>query len=473
MYHHHTQWLKLYGMTCMIDAWKVLNGGFSMTKRMKEHILMTQKKLRKETVETVLTQFDGGLLGLNYTNQRRKYEKMLKSPFQFYRGSAFLFYYDATQIPFAYHTPEDKPTWLQGDLHFENFGAFKNKEGNVVYNTNDFDEGYLGSYLYDVFRMTVSIALYCEELGYDEEDQSKLMRAYLQAYYKQLLAFVDRDELPGSLTFSEGNTTGPVHSVLKGLPQREVNAVLDAITTVGSGERKFQETEGLEHLTSEEREALEQAWPQYIASVQPENKQREGFYKIKDVVKKLGAGTGSIGLLRYYILIDGHKEGDGGDLVLEAKEARTPAPNHFFPYDELFSDDMRHDGKRVITAQKAMQYLEDPYLGYFSLGDHDFYVRENSPYDEAVDPDELTDEKNMESTVEVMGKVTAKAHARADEFQFEHESEEEIVKTIGSEKDGFISQLVTASINYRDQVHDDYLIFSEWCAERFNLPEGK
>ncbi|ASN04658.1 DUF2252 domain-containing protein [Virgibacillus necropolis] len=440
-----------------------------MANEMMEHIVLTRKKLRKETVKTVMKQFDSELLGLDYTNQKRKYKKMLASPFQFYRGSAFLFYYDATQIPFAYHTADDKPTWLQGDLHFENFGAFKNKEGNVVYNTNDFDEGYLGSYFYDVYRMAASIALYSEELGYGEEDQIKLINVYLQAYYKQLLAFVDRDELPGSLTFHEQNTIGPVQMVLKGLPEREVNAVLDAITTVDSGERKFQEKDGLKHLTHKEYNLLKKSWPDYVASIDSDNRQREGFYKIKDVVKKLGAGTGSIGLQRYYILIDGHEDGEDGDLVLEAKEARTPAPNHFFPYDELFSDDSPHHGKRVIIAQKAMQYLVDPYLGYFSIGDHDFYVRENSPYNEGVDPSELMDNEGMESTVELMGKVTAKAHARADEFQFEHESEEEIVKAIGSEYDGFISQLIAASIDYKKQVNKDYRIFSEWCIEEFDL----
>ncbi|WP_404454520.1 DUF2252 domain-containing protein [Virgibacillus necropolis] len=444
-----------------------------MANEMMEHILETRQKLRNETVKTVLTQFDGELLGLDYTNQRRKYRKMLANPFQFYRGSAFLFYYDATEIPFAYHTPYDKPTWLQGDLHFENFGAFKNKEGNVVYNTNDFDEGYLGSYIYDVFRMAVSIALYSEELGYDEEDQTQLIQKYLQAYYQQLLSFVDRSELPGSLTFHEQNTNGPVQTVLKGLPEREVNAVLDAITTVDSGERRFQDTEGLVHLSQEERDALENNWPEYIASIDPDNRQRESFYKIKDVVKKLGAGTGSIGLLRYYILIEGHEDGDSGDLVLEAKEARVPAPNHFFPYDELFSDDVLHHGKRVITAQKAMQYLEDPYLGYFTIDDHEFYVRENSPFDEAVDPNELRQKENMESTVEVMGKVTAKAHARADEFHFEHESEEEIVKAIGTEYDGFTSQLVAASTYYKNQVREDYRIFSEWCEVDFDLSVNK
>ncbi|WP_430790814.1 DUF2252 domain-containing protein [Virgibacillus flavescens] len=444
-----------------------------MGNQMMEHIVVTRKNLRKETVKTALMQFDKELVGLNYEDQQKKYSKMLANPFQFYRGSAFLFYYDATLLPFAYHTPSEKPTWLQGDLHFENFGAFKNKEGKMVYNANDFDEGYLGSYLYDVYRMAVSIALYSEELGYSEDDQIKLIHEYVNAYYKQLQSFVDRAEIPVDLTFEKQNTKGPVHTLLTGLPERQANAVLEAVTTVDSGERRFQETDDLMHLTENEQKELEDAWPDYIASIDPSNKQRDGFYAIKDVVKKLGAGTGSIGLLRYYILIDGHADGDDGDLVLEAKEARTPAPNHFFPYDEFFSDDFTHQGKRVITAQKAMQYLEDPYLGYFSLGAHDFYVRENSPFEDEVDPNELNDKQSILSTVEVMGKVTAKAHARADEMQFDHESEEEIIKAIGNEYEGFLSQLTAASIFYKNQVHDDYEIFKEWCKEDFELDADK
>lgn len=440
-----------------------------MTNQMSESILETRLTLRKQTIEKVLDEFDEKLLGLDHEKRRRKYKKMLNSTFQFYRGSAYLFYYDATQMPLAYHTPYDKPTWLQGDLHFDNFGAFKNKQGHVVFDTNDFDEGYLGSYLYDVLRMAVSIALYCEELGYDEDSQISLIKTYLKAYYKQLQAFVDNQVQPETLHFHQENTKGPVQKVLRELPEREKNAVLNAITTVDGGERRFQDTDGFEHLTTEERGALQDAWAEYITSIGPENRQTESFFKIKDVVKKLGAGTGSIGLLRYYILVEGNMDGEQGDLVLEAKEARTPAPTHFFPYDEWFSDDGLHHGRRVITAQKAMQYLQDPYLGYFSIGNHHFYVREKSPYDEGVDPSELTNQENMEATVEVMGKVTAKAHARADESLLDHQSEEEILRAIGNEFHGFISQIVAASVFYKNQVHEDYSLFAKMCERVFDL----
>ncbi|GAA0612586.1 DUF2252 family protein [Virgibacillus siamensis] len=440
-----------------------------MTQNLNDQIVKVREKLRMETIATVLDEFDGSMLHLDIDKRKRKYSKMLNSAFQFYRGSAFLFYYDVTNMPLAYHTPADKPTWLQGDLHFENFGAFKNRVGTVVYDTNDFDEGYFGSYIYDVLRMSVSIALYSEELGFQEDAQHELIQTYLEKYYSQLKEFATNGKQPDTLNFDETNTKGPVLKVVQELPGRESNEVLNAITTVNGSDRKFQDLDGLVHLSDDERNELEVNWHEYINSVEPENKQPDDFYQIKDVVKKIGAGTGSIGLKRYYILIEGNVKGNLGDIVLEAKEARMPAAKHFFPYDELFSDNPFHQGKRVITAQKAMQYLQDPYLGYFTIGDHHFYVRENSPYDEGVDPHDLTTVENMNETVELMGKVTAKAHARADELILTHQSEEEIIKAIGNEYDGFISQMIAATVYYKQQVNEDFGLFKQWCQKKYDL----
>ena len=63
----------------------------------------------------------------------------------------------------------------------------------------------------------------------------------------------------------------------------------------------------------------------------------------------------SIGLDRYYFLVEGGKEAHGlDDLVLEVKEVRTPIPAYFLPYRELFWERYEHQGERVISTQKAM-----------------------------------------------------------------------------------------------------------------------
>jgi uncharacterized protein (DUF2252 family) len=48
---------------------------------------------------------------------------------------------------------------IVGDLHTENFGAFRALTGDIVYDINDFDEASRGSYEIDLRRVVTSILL--------------------------------------------------------------------------------------------------------------------------------------------------------------------------------------------------------------------------------------------------------------------------------------------------------------------------
>ncbi|WP_281974376.1 DUF2252 domain-containing protein [Halobacillus litoralis] len=433
-----------------------------------------KKRLRKMTIKEIFDHYEGEILGLDHHKRSIKYNKMLKNPFQFFRGSAYLFYYDVSRMPISYHTPEDKPTWIQGDLHFDNFGGLQNEQGEMVFDSNDFDEGYLGSYLYDVYRMTTSIGLYAEQLEYGEEDQEAFIDTYLRAYHHQLEEFVERGGDPSTLLFKKDNTGGPVANTLGNLENREVTEKLNQMTKVEDGERHFKIEGQLERLSEEERQGLEEAWPKYIQSLN-ENKDSSGnYFAVKDAVKLEGAGTGSIGLMRFFILVEGPGEEHTDDVILEAKEARYPATGHYFSYDDLFqSEEGLHHGRRLIQTQKAMHYLQDPYLGFFSIGDHHFYVRESTAFEEEVDPEQLLDRDSMLATVETMGKVTAKIHARADsdvDASLPHESEVEILKAIGN-LDRFVDDLTRMGMFYKHRVEEDFQLFAEWLEEEFQKRE--
>ena len=402
---------------------------------------------------------------------------MTESPFRFFRGSAYLFYYDMTKIPFAFHTPEDKPTWIQGDLHMENFGAFQNEQGEIVYDVNDFDEGYIGSYLYDILRMSVSIALFCDAQSLSEEEQKDRIVHYLTSYYKQLKRFKKHKDDPFTLTFTKDHTKDPVRKVLKKLVKRQRNHLLKDITYINDEQKRvFAWSDEIQPVSEKERKTLESLSEAYFHSLDAEDQQDRSFYSIKDIARKHGTGTASIGLDRFYILIEGGKEAHGiDDLVLEVKEVRTPIPAYFLSYQEQFWQKYEHQGERVVSTQKAMHHCEDPYLGYLTMDDRHFYVRERSPYKKKVKAHLLQTVEDIDSTLETMGKITAKIHARADvDFEvdlFSHHSEVEILKAIGDEFDTFCSQIVFASITYKEQVKRDYELFCQWVAQEFNEVE--
>ena len=438
-----------------------------------DRVRSTKHILRKKTMDTILDQFDGELMQLSQSNRRKKYDKMRMDPYSFFRGSAYLFFYDVIDLPFAFHTPADRPTWIMGDMHADNFSGFQNEDHHIVFDVDDFDEGYLGSYLYDVLRMVVSIRLMTAQHEWMPEEQDEFVEKYLKAYVKQLKEFHKGDEDPVSLEFSVENTKGPIKKVLKKLEERKHSHELDKQTIVDHDSiRSFDiGKEKLSSVSKQERNDLASSWKDYIKSLDPTSRQNEAFYRIKDVVKKKGSGIGSTGLERYYILIEGEHSGDHqDDIILEAKEARTPIPAYFFSYDDRFWEDNKHQGRRVIHTQRAMHHKADPYLGYFSFRGRDFYVRERSPFSKELKEKHWQSYKDVKQTVKTMAKISAKAHARADadidDGIMDYHSEEAILDAIGSRKKLFRHQLVLWSRHYQKIVERDYQLFREWLVEK-------
>lgn len=421
-----------------------------------EHALLEQVKhtrtfLRQEQLETIFEEFDGQRMGLTEVQRLEKYRKMLESPFRFFRGSAYLFYFDMTSAS-IFHTPDRKPTWIQGDMHMDNFGAFQNEVGSIVFDVNDFDEGYVGSYLYDIIRMSISIALYLEEQGLHKTTQETAIQHFLNSYINQLKRFERKQDDPLTLIFTKNNTKGPAKRLLKKLEKRQRSHFLQDITYLNEdGERAFLWNEEIQPVTAEEYSAISNAL---------------STYKIRDIAYKYGSGTASIGLKRYYILVEDEKGASGVEnLVLEMKEVRTAIPAYFLPYQDLFWAHYEHQGARVVGTQKAMHHLEDPHLAFITMNGQEFYIRERSPYKKKIKPKNYKDVEDYFTTTSLMGKIAAKIHARADidySHVFTYHSEEEILKAIGKERNVFIEHTILQAMSYKETVYTDYDLFKNW-----------
>ncbi|WP_322906281.1 DUF2252 domain-containing protein [Paenibacillus sp. SGZ-1009] len=439
-----------------------------MNSTITENVIRTRTKLRRDTLISVLDEFDGVIMQLDAAKRAEKYRKMAQTAFSFFRGSAYLFYFDATRHYFPYHTPDDRPTWIQGDLHFENFGAFRNESRDIVYDVNDFDEGYVGSYLYDVLRMSVSIALVGRQLSYDRQQQLTALEQYVQAYYKQIRRFAAGKDDPGKFCMDEQQANGPIRKLLRKLEKRRQGHFLEKVTAVMQTDRVFLENSELVVPSAHEQQLLEQVWGEYQQSLLC-CQDDVAHYNIKDIAIKHGSGTASIGLDRYYVLIEGGAEQQGADdIVLEVKEVRAPVPAYFLPYSESFWHNFAPQGKRVTTTQQAMHHKADPYLGFVTLDGRDFYVRERSPYKKRLKLENITDLNDMQKIVTSMGNLTAKMHARADadlsQGILNYHSEREIAAAMGDEPDHFAHHLSRWAYAYADQVERDYALFCEWTA---------
>ncbi|MEG0472824.1 MAG: DUF2252 family protein, partial [Solibacillus sp.] len=306
--------------------------------------------------------------------------------------------------------------------------------------------------------MSVSIALYIEEQGLHNESQQLAIQHFLRSYISQLSRFQRKQDDPLTLTFTKSNTKGPIKKVLKKLEKRQHSHFLQDITQINEeGKRVFLWNEEVQPVSNEEMEAITHALPNY---------------SIKDIAIKYGSGTASIGLKRYYILVDGQTDARGvEDLVLEMKEVRTAIPAYFLPYHKTFWTHYEHQGARVVGTQKAMHHLEDPHLAYVTMDGQEYYIRERSPYKKKVKPKNYSELDDYTVTTSIMGQIAAKIHARADidySDVFSYHSEDEILNAIGKHQEYFIESITLQAMHYKELVYSDYELFKEWVNDTFN-----
>lgn len=421
-----------------------------------------KQQIRRQTIGTVLDFYDGSIRHLSEEARQEKYKKMSKSPFSFFRGSSHLFYYDFAKVPIAFDTGPSHPTFIQGDLHFENFGVFEDGAGTIIYDVNDFDEAYIGSYLFDLLRMAVSVDLFAAESGFDGKEA---IETFASAYADAIAQHADGHS--EDIQFTKKNTCKSIKKVIK-KAEKKKDAFLAERTEVRDEERYFSTSDDLIPLEESMREKIKAGWDDYLSSLSDAHRHHADHYEIKDIAVKLQSGTASIGLERYYILIEGSDEEHDEDVILEMKEAQSAVPALFLPTHPLFEDGLSHEGARVIAAQRAMVHSQDPYLGYLTIEGKAYYVRQRSPYKRKVKAKHIKNEQALIETLEVQAQITAKIHARADAKSdvLEYEASAHIAKAIGSSKSLFVHQLSRWADFYASQVRFDYEAFLSWVESR-------
>jgi uncharacterized protein (DUF2252 family) len=130
-------------------------------------------------------------------------------------------------------------------------------------------------------------------------------------------------------------------------------------------------------------------------------------YLAYDVAFKV-SGAGSIGARNYAVLCVGNGVDD--PLTLQVKQA---LPSCYEALGLVGSDPRiaSHHGKRVAEGQHRMQTWTDPLLGWTSIDDLPFYVRQLSDHKASIDPADLK-RSSLVEYARVCGETFAKAHAR-------------------------------------------------------------
>ena len=187
----------------------------------------------------------------------------------------------------------DPLSWICGDLHLENFGSYQGDNRLTYFDINDFDESVLAPCTLDITRLITSLFLAVSEIKAFSVDPLALAKRFIDSY---------------STALSEGKARWIERDTAKGLVEElldkaeESNRIdfLDKKAPIKNNVRKIKiKKDKTLKVSSETSASVKAAMKQFAQS-----QENPEFFDMIDVAWRI-AGTGSLGLERYIVLVKG------------------------------------------------------------------------------------------------------------------------------------------------------------------------
>lgn len=294
-----------------------------------------------------------------------KYRAMRTSPFAFLRGSCHLFYDELASASLPAGAPL---VWACGDLHLENFGSYKGDNRLVYFDMNDFDEAALAPCTWDLARLLASVLVAARTLGVDEAGALRLCRGFIDAYANALAT--------GKARWVERETAqGMVRELLDEPRNRSRAQFLDR-RTERVGKHRSIRIDGRKALAVDaaQRRRIE-SFMRAFARAQP----NPGYYRLLDVARRI-AGTGSLGVERFVLLIKGKGSPDA-NYLLDLKQA---LPSALAAHLEIRQPRWKNEAQRVVILQQRVQAISPAFLRPVSVGGVDYILKGLQPAEDRV-----------------------------------------------------------------------------------------
>ncbi len=379
---------------------------------------------------------------------QEKFDKMAVSRYSFFRGTCLLFYRDMAG--------EDAwmPTVLTlGDVHPGNFGVMPSRDNVPFFGVNDFDESYYAPFTWDLKRGALGFMLSVAEMGgHGHRLQTGAVKTFVVGYLEAIQEYATgkherREQL-------RADNAPPLIANLLENAGRTSRARWLADDYLDETGLRFRNSEKLVPVSSR-REEFQAIIDRYVRDNELSPPPRAAKMRVKDVCVRKGQGTASLGLARYYVLIEGPSGDASDDIVLELKQARMSALAGLVP-PSPFAVDGRAD--RIVHAQRVQLVRGDVFYGRVKFDGHSFMVRERSPFRDSIDVEELSPDQWFEYA-SVCGRALAHAHALSDDSGLiDHDVEPAILKSVG-DRDLFIKDIVRFARAARRRLKRDLRYF--------------
>ncbi|MFI5493699.1 DUF2252 domain-containing protein [Actinoplanes sp. NPDC051859] len=337
--------------------------------------------------------------------------RMAASPYAFLRGSANIMADDFAALPATGITPV-----ICGDAHLGNFGFYASPERELVFDLNDFDEAHPGAWEWDLRRLVTSVWVAGRQNGFSEHACADAVRHCVQEYREQIAHLaaqpllarsfdtVDVDDLRKAA--SKASFRDEIERAARRARRRTSDRALPRFTEQRDGTvRLVQEPPLITRPSDADLDRLAAALDGYLRTLPPHWERILAGYRIVDIAHKV-VGVGSVGLRAYVALCEGSSPDDV--VFLQLKQARRSV---IAPHQHGALAWHRHQGQRVVEYQQALQTVSDPLLGWTTVGQVQYYVRQFRDMKGAILVDNI-DAHALEDYAGICGFLLSKSHAR-------------------------------------------------------------
>jgi uncharacterized protein (DUF2252 family) len=372
-----------------------------------------------------------------------KYKLMRTSPFVFLRGTCHLFY---QRLPQGSVLDSAPAVWICGDMHLENFGSYKGDNRLVYFDINDFDEACLAPGLFELIRLLTSVLVGADDLKVSRAEALALCHTAVDAYAAALRF--------GKARWIEAETSvGMVRDLFDALSKTSRVDLLNRRTEL-KGKQRVLRIDGKKALpVSDEARAQMTAFMDEFASHHGDPNNPE-FFRIIDVARRI-AGTGSLGVDRYVMLVEGKGSPDGNYLI-DLKEA---LPSSVVPRVSAKQPAWESESHRVVEIQRRCQAVSQALLHPVEFKNGPYVLRSLQPSEDRVALNAWNGKlPRLESVVNNMAELSAWAQLRSGGRQGSATADQQI--EFASRKDWQLA-LVELAAQCEAQVIEDWKTYCE------------
>ena len=411
--------------------------------------VMLTGQARREHVRSTLREDHAARIEERAHGAREKFDELAGDFFKFFRGTALLFYRDMVG------QDADMPSVMAlGDVHPGNFGVMPDENGAPIFGVNDFDETIYAPFTWDIKRGGVGFWIAARQVaGMTRKKRRKVVGKFVKGYLDAMQGYADRATEKND-AYRIDNSPEVIRRLFEeAWEERRDWLWSDYLEPSGRGFRANDELQPLSSQVGKFQKAIHD-----LAKAKGfDTPARAGELKVKDVCVRHGQGTASLGLPRYYVLIEGPSKDATDDLIIEFKRARRSALEGLVPPSDFNAG---AEADRIEHGQRVQLAHGDIFYGAVEIDGASFMSRERAPFRDDIDLDEMS-YATWKEYARVCGAALAQSHALSDDLgQIDYDVEPSIVAAASPRK-LFIADIVRFTEEAADRLEADHALFCE------------